>query len=153
MQALAGLITSIVSGEASEAVARARRAAAIYLLAGILALAGLAFLIVAGFVATAKEIGTIEAALAFGGGFLILAIVIVSVYRIGARLRARRIAKKRRSEARAVAGAAAIAILPALLASRTGAIALGAPAIAALAYAVYRENTARKNPDDTGRPE
>ena len=62
MQALVSLIAAIVSGEASEAVARARRTAIVYALAGLLALCGAGFLVGAGFVAAARVLGTVEAA-------------------------------------------------------------------------------------------
>lgn len=114
MQALAALIASVVSGEASEAVGRARTAAIVYLLAGLLALCGVGFLIGAGFVALARELGTLEAALWFGGGFLALAVILVVGHRLAARARAREAAKRRQSEVKAVAGAAALAMLPAL---------------------------------------
>jgi hypothetical protein len=62
--------------------------------------------------------------------------------------RARRETKRRREEARAVAGAAAIALLPSLLASRVGGLALVLPAAAALAYGVWRENAPRRDSRD-----
>ena len=141
MQALLALVTSIATGEASDAVARARKAAVIYLVAGLFAVGGLVFLLVAAFIATAREIGALEAALWFGGGFLLLAVVIVVTHRIVSKARARRVAQRRNEEVKAVASAAAIALLPTLLASRTGSIALLAPVLGLLGYAVYRENT------------
>jgi uncharacterized membrane protein (DUF485 family) len=135
------LIASIVSGEASEAMARVRRKAIIYLAAGFLCLCGVGFLIVAGFIAAAQEIGAVEAALAFAGGFIVVALLLLGIGSITARARERRIAKRRKSEARALAGAAAFAMLPTLLASRKAGLALVVPAVAALAWAVMRENT------------
>ena len=145
MQALVSLVAGIVSGEASDALARARRAALVYALAGLLALAGIAFLVAAGFMAAAREIGTIPAALWFGGGFVVLALALVGIDRLAARARVRREAKRRREEARAIAGAAAFALLPTLLASRARGLALIFPAAAALAYGVWRENAPRGN--------
>jgi len=141
VQALASLIGAIVSGEASEAIGRARRTAMVYALAGLLLLCGAGFLVGAGFVAAAREIGTVAAALWFGGGFVVLALLLVGVDRLATRSRARREAQRRREEARAVASAAAIALLPTLLASRARGLALILPAAAALAYGVWRENT------------
>ncbi len=140
MTALASLIASIVSGEASEAVARARRKAIAYLVAGLLLLCGIGFLIVAGFIATAREIGTMEAALAFAAGFIVVALLLLGIHALASQARERRIAKRRKSEAKALAGAAAVAMLPTLLASRKGGLALVLPAVAALAWAVMREN-------------
>ena len=109
MQALATLIASIASGEAADAAGRARRAVVAYAMAGLLAFAGLVFLTVAGFIALADRIGPLAAALWMGGGFLLVALVIVLVHRIAASMRARSAARRRRSEASAMASAAAIA--------------------------------------------
>ncbi|MEO3389261.1 hypothetical protein [Mesorhizobium sp. CAU 1741] len=140
---------SLVSGEASDAIGRARRAAIVYLFAALLAVAGIAFLIIAGFVATAEEIGVLEAALAFGGGFIAVAVILLIAYRVASGIRRRRVARRRKTEAKAVAGAAAIALIPTLLASRGGGMMLVIPALAGLAYAVYREQTARRPHDPT----
>lgn len=129
---------------------RARRTALVYALAGLFLLVGGAFLLVAGFVAAAREIGILPAALWFGGGFVVLAMLLVVIDRLAARSRARREAKRRREEARAIASAAAVAILPTLLASRARGLALIFPAAAALAYGVWRENAPRGG-DDTPR--
>lgn len=150
MQALVSLIAAIVSGEASEAVGRARRTALVYASAGLCALVGVVFLLVAGFIAAAREIGAVPAALWFGGGLVLFALLLVGIDRIAARSRAKREAKRRREEARAIAGAAAIALLPTLLASRARGLALVFPAAAALAYGAWRENargTTPRRPD------
>ncbi|MCO5158809.1 MAG: hypothetical protein M9945_19095 [Aquamicrobium sp.] len=148
MQALVSLVAAIVSGEASDAVARARRAALVYALAGLFVLVGATFLLVAGFIAAAREIGAFPAALWFGGGFVVLALLLVGIDRLAASSRAKREAKRRREEARAIASAAAVAILPTLLASRARGFALIFPAAAALAYGVWRENAPRSRDDD-----
>lgn len=141
---LASLIASVVSGEASDAVARTRRALVVYAVAALLVLCGAGFLLGAAFVAVAREIGTVPAALWFGGGFVLLALVIVVVHRVSARVSARRAAARRQTEMKAVASAAALALLPTLLAGRGRSLVLIAPAVAALAYAVWRENAPRK---------
>lgn len=144
---LATLIASVASGEAAAAAGNAKRALIAYLVAGLLALAGIGFLLIAGFVALADEIGVMAAALWLGGGFLALALLIVAVHRIAASLRRRRIARRRRSEAAAMAGAAALAALPAMLAGR-GRLALLAPVIGVIGYAIYREQARRPGRDD-----
>lgn len=148
MQGLATLIAAIVSGQASEAIARARRTAVVCLLTGLFILIGAGFLLAAGFLAAAREIGTVPAALWFGGGFVLTALLIVGIDRLAARARRKRAAQRRREDARAVAGAAAVALLPTLLASRGRGLALLLPAAAALAYGVWREN----RPHDPERP-
>lgn len=151
MPALVSLITAIVSGEASEAVARARRKALVYALAGLLLLVGAGFLLAAGFIAAAREIGALPAALWFGAGFVVLALLLVGIDRLAARRRARREVRRRREEAKAIASAAAVALLPTLLASRARGLALIFPAAAALAYGVWRENAPRGGGEDDKR--
>lgn len=150
MQALVSVIAAIAAGEASEAVARARRAAMLYAAAALFLLVGAVFLLLAGFIVAARELGPVPAALWFGGGFILLGLILLAVKTIGGRARAKRDAKRRRDEARAVAGAAAVALLPTLLASRARGLALIFPAAAALAYGVWRENAPRR---DAGGPE
>lgn len=150
MQALATLIGAIVSGEASEVFGRVRRTAIVYALAGLFLLCGGGFLVGAGFVAAARELGTVEAALWFGGGFVLLALLLVGIDRLATRSRAKREAQRRREEARAVASAAAIALLPTLLASRARGLVLVLPAAAALAYGVWRENAPPRDDDKRG---
>lgn len=143
---LSSLIASLVSGEASEAVARARRAAIVYALAAILLACGLGFLLIAGFVVAAREFGVVPAALGFGAGFIVVALLLVAIHGAVAKARAKRVRKRRQSDMAAVASAAAVAMLPALLADRRGrSIAMLAPA-AALGWAIWREN-ARKSRD------
>lgn len=150
---LMSLITAVVSGEASDAVARARKALVVYAAAGLLALTGAGFLVGAGFVALAGRIGAIPAALWLGGGAILLALLIVLIHRLMARIEARRVARQRRTEIKAVAGATALALLPSLLSGKGRGLALLAPAVAALGYAVWRENSTPKGgggkPDGT----
>ena len=148
---IATLIASIVSGEASETVAGARRAAIIYALAGLLVLCGLGFLVGAGFIALSQEIGSLAASLWFAGGFILVALILIMIHRIMVRARAREAARRRSSEMAAVASAAAFAALPAMLAGRGRGAALIAPIIAGLAFAVYRENRPRPRKDDPSR--
>jgi hypothetical protein len=61
VQALVSVIAAIVSGEASDAVARARRAALLYVVAGLFLCIGVFFLLAAGFTVAARELGTVEA--------------------------------------------------------------------------------------------
>ena len=137
---LATLIASVLSGEATEAIARSRRAIVAYALAGILALVGAGFLLAAGYISLSSRIGSFAAALWFGGGAIFLALLILVIHRIVASIRARRVARRRRTEMTAVASAAAVAALPVLLSGKGRGLALLAPAVAAIAYAVWREN-------------
>ena len=143
---LASLLASLASGETVVAIRRARRAAIVYLLAGVAALCGVGFLIGALYIWFSDRYGRLEAALGFGVGFIALALVILLVHRLTAKSRARRVMAKRKSDLAAMGIAAAIAALPTLARSRVGIGALLAPALAVVAYAIYRENS-RSKPD------
>lgn len=146
---LTSLIASLASGETVVALKRARRAAIVYLLAGLLVLIGASFLLGSLFVWTTRRYGTIEAAILFGVVFIALALIILLLDRLTARSRAMKAAERRKSDLTALGVATALAVLPGLLRGKAGLGALLAPAIAAAAYAIYREN--KKPPRGTGR--
>jgi hypothetical protein len=148
---LASLIASLASGETVLAIRRARRAAIAYLLAGAFALCGVGFLIGAFYIWAAGRYGAVHASLWFGGGFIVLSLLILLIHRLTAGRRARRQADRRKADMTAVGVAAALAVLPGLLRSRAGLGALMAPAIGLVAYAIYRENRG-PNDADTDRP-
>jgi hypothetical protein len=143
---IASLLAAFASGETRHLVRQVRLAAIVYLLAGMAALVALGFAIAAGYVAAADRYGTINAALAFAGGFFLLAILILVVHRIASRARARSIARQRSTELTTIAAAAALATLPSLLRGKSSLATLLAPAFVLAAYAIYRENKAK--PDD-----
>ena len=134
------------------ALKRARRAAVVYVLVGVAFVVGLGFFLGAFYIWVAGKYGSIEAALIFGGGFIVLALLILLIDRLTARSRARKIAHQRKSDLTAMGIAAALAVLPAFLRSRAGAGTLLAPAIALVAYAIYRENSRPRNPDEPAEP-
>lgn len=137
---LASLIAAFASGETMRAVQRAKSAAIAYVLAGLLALCGVGFLVGAGYIWVADRYGAIEAAIAFGVGFIAVALLVLIVHAIASRSRARRASLRRSGDLTTIGAATALALLPAL--TRKGGIgALLTPAIAILAYAIYRENT------------
>jgi hypothetical protein len=137
---LASLLAAFASGETHHLARQVRLAAIAYLLAGMSMLVALGFAVGAGYVAAANRYGTIEAALAFAGGFFLLAVLILLVHRIASRLRARSIARKRSTELTTIVAAAALAALPTLARGKGGLASLLAPAVAIAAYAIYREN-------------
>ena len=140
---LASLIAAFASGEAMNVVHRAKVATIAYALAGLCGLCGLGFLIGAGYILASRRFGDLEAAIGFGVGFILIALLILAVRAIAARSRARR-ARRRGIDLATIAGVAAASALPALLKSRSGII---APFVAVAAYAIYRENMDKK-PDD-----
>lgn len=143
---LATLITAVISGEAAQVIERARRKAVAYAVAALLALCGCVFVLVAGYIAAAREIGPIAAAIWFAVAFFALAILVIAVHGVMARIRARRVARRRETEVKAVASTAVLTALPSLLAGRGRAAAILIPALAALGYAGYREYR-RRNRD------
>lgn len=145
---LASLIAGFASGETGLAVRRMRRAAIAYLLAGVAALCGIGFLIGAGYIAAARRYGSLETSIAFGIGFLVLAGIVLLVHRLAAGSRKRKEAQRRSQDVTALAVASALALLPSLLRKPAGLGAVAAPAIAAVAYAIYRENRPRRRRSD-----
>jgi len=147
---IASLIASFASGETMHLLRRARRAAIAFVLAGAAILCALGFFIGAGYIWTARRLGSLEATLAFGVGFLVLAGIVLLIHKLmGDGGRRQREIRRRNKELTAVAAASALAVLPTLLRSRVGVGVLLMPAAALLAHAIYRENAARP-PRDTG---
>jgi hypothetical protein len=147
MGMLASLISALVSGKAIAAARRARTAAIVYLIASLAALCGLGFLVGAAYIWAAGRYGSMAASLGFGIGFLVLAGLVVLVYRISAGTRARRRTSRRGSDMTAIGVTAALAVLPTLLKGKGGLGVILAPALALAAYAIYRENV-KPSPGD-----
>jgi hypothetical protein len=148
---LVSLIGGLASGEAAAVVRRARRAALTYLVAAAVALCGVGFLIGAAFLWAASHYGSIPAALAFGIGFLVLSGLILLIFLLSAGSRKAKQAKRRKADMTAIGVTTALALVPTLLRSKAGLGTLLAPAIAAAAYAIYRENTKSDDDPDTGQ--
>ncbi|TPN49317.1 MULTISPECIES: hypothetical protein [unclassified Mesorhizobium] len=158
MGLLASLLSGFASGETLAAVRRARTAAIVYALAALAALCGLGFLVGAAYIWAAARYGSLAAALSFGVGFLVVAGLVLLIHRLMSGARARREAKRRKTDMKAIGVTAALALLPTLLKGTGGlkgkgglGIILG-PAVALAAYAIYRENSkpGADHPDDAG---
>lgn len=147
MGTLASLLAGLASGETAAALKRAKLAAIVYLLAGAAALVGAAFLVGALYIWTALRYGSIEAAAGFGVGFLVVAVLILLVFRVSAGSRAKQRERRRKADMTAVGLTAALALLPALARGKGGLGLILGPAAAMLAYAIYRENV-KSGPDD-----
>jgi len=152
MGALVSLISALASGEAMAALQRARMTAILYGLAAIFALCGVGFLIGAAYVWLAARYGPLATSLGFGIGFLVVAGLILVAHKLTTRMRSRRRARRRQADMTAVGITAALALLPALAKSKGGLGAIVAPALAVVAYAIYRENAKprppKPDPDD-----
>ncbi|WFP77854.1 hypothetical protein [Mesorhizobium sp. WSM4906] len=147
METLVSLISTLASGEAAAALRRARMTAVLYGLAGVLVLCGIGFLIGAAYIWLAGRYGPLATSFGFGIGFLVLAGLILVIHKLAAGTQARRRARRRKADMTAVGVTAALALLPALAKSKGGMGALLAPAVALVAYAIYREN-AKPGPQD-----
>lgn len=151
MGMLASLISAFASGETAAALRRARTAAIVYGLATVLALCGLGFLVGAGYIWAAARYGAMAAALGFGIGFLAISGLVLTIHWLSAGARARRRARRRSADIKAIGITAALALLPTLLKGKGGLGVLLGPAIALAAYAIYRENVKPEADDpDTG---
>jgi len=150
---LASLIAAFASGETMIALRRARSAAIAYSIAAILGLFGVVFLLVAAYIAAARRLGPVPAALWAAGIFIVLAILIVLFHRISSVGRAKIAARRRNSDISKIAIASGVALAPSLLRGGVGKMTLIVPAIAAVGYAIYKENSKpsrryRQPPDD-----
>ncbi|MER9642970.1 hypothetical protein [Mesorhizobium sp. M0239] len=151
MGMLATLISGLASGETVAAIYRARTAAIVYVIAMAAALCGLGFLVGAAYIWAAMRYGPLAAALGFGVGFLVLAGLVLLVYRISAGSRAPRRAQRRNADMKAIGITAALAVLPSLLKGKGGLGVILGPAVALAAYAIYRENVKSDDPDESER--
>ncbi|MDX8461073.1 phage holin family protein [Mesorhizobium humile] len=153
MGALVSLISALVSGEAMAAVHRARTTAILYGLAAVFALCGVGFLIGAAYIWLAARYGPLATSLGFGIGFLVLAGLVLVIHKLTTSMRSRRRARRRQADMTALGVTAALALLPALAKSKGGlGAAVIAPALAVVAYAIYRENTKPPKPDPEEMP-
>ncbi|RUT95735.1 hypothetical protein EOD10_40715, partial [Mesorhizobium sp. M7A.T.Ca.TU.009.01.3.2] len=83
--------------------------------------------------------------------FLVLAGLILLIYRISAGSRARRRAQRRNADMKAIGITAALAVLPSLLKGKGGLGVILGPAVALAAYAIYRENVKSDDLDESER--
>ncbi|MBZ9796350.1 hypothetical protein [Mesorhizobium sp. ES1-4] len=155
MGLLASLLSGLASGETIAAVRRARRAAIAYAFAALATFCGLGFLVGAAYIWTSARYGSLAAAIGFGVGFLVIAGLILLTHWLMSGVRVRREARRRKADMKAIGITAALAVLPSLLKATGGlkgkaglGVILG-PAVALVAYAIYRENVK----SDTDHPD
>jgi hypothetical protein len=148
---LASLIGAFITGEAANMVKRAKGALVAYVVVALLFLTGVGFLVGAGYVAAARNLGSITAAIAFGVGFILIGAAVLGVRALVASMRRSR-SRRRGLDVATLAAAAAATVLP-LLVRRGGLAGLLAPVAAVVAYALYRESR-KENPlpDDDPEP-
>ncbi|MER2534972.1 MAG: hypothetical protein ABTQ31_07370 [Rhizobiaceae bacterium] len=142
---LASLAAAFASGETALAVRRLRRAVVAYCLAAVFCLVGVGFLIGAAYTAVVPRYGPLYTSLFFGGGFILLALIVLLINKMTGKARRRGIGRQRRPDMTAIGVAAVAAAVPSLLQRKGSALGLViAPVIAATAYAIYKENRKSK---------
>lgn len=140
MGTLFSFIAGLASGETAAALRQAKLAAIAYVLAGVAGLCGVGFLIGALHIFLSRRYGTLETTIGFGVGFVVLALLVLLIFRLGAGSRRKQRRRRRNADMTALGATAALAALPALLRSRAGPGLVLGPAFALVAYAIYREN-------------
>lgn len=131
-------LAGLLGIEVEHITERVRNAVILNALMLIFGLAGIGFLIGAGFLAVAQQLGGIYAALIFGGGFLLLGLAVYLGSMIGKGRRKHQVAVKRRSsETSAFVTTAALTALPVLMKSPL-VLKLGLPAAALAALLLVR---------------
>ncbi|MHB2267049.1 hypothetical protein [Aliihoeflea sp. PC F10.4] len=148
---LVTLLSSLVAGETSNIIGRMKRAAVAYSAAAFFILLGVLFALIAAYIWAATRWSPITAALIFAGTFVALAIVTVVFQSVTAKTQARRAARKRAVDTKALATTAAVAALPALLANPRSAAALTVPVLGVIGYLIYKENAGPRAPRRRGR--
>lgn len=150
MGMLATLLAGLASGETAAAIRRAKLGAVVYTLAAVFFVVGAGFFIGAAYMWAAVRYGPIETALGFGVAFVVVAGLIVLMFKLSADSRSRRRARRRKADLAAVGATTALALLPTLLRGKVGLGAIIGPAIALAAYAIYRENVKPPPGSDEG---
>lgn len=142
------LMGSLIAGEMKELTGRIKTATVLYLLACILVVVGIGFLIGAAFVLAAERYGTLEAALGFGFGFIVLAVLLVLINSMRAKAWKRRRLEQKGGELKALAATALLAALPGLLKTRSGFAGIMMPVIGLIALKIYDENRESDDPEN-----
>lgn len=149
---LSSTLIALLSGEATARVRRLKSQMIILSILGGIALVGLMFLMLAGYLCLAAWIGPVRAALWVGGSLVAVAILGYLIYRLTAGARSRRRVAVQDAQMSALMTTTALSVLP-VMASRAGAMGLVlAPFLAAVGYRIYEENTRPREPKDPETP-
>ncbi|WP_265515727.1 hypothetical protein [Nitratireductor luteus] len=147
----ARLIALLATGEATLIKRRLKSGLVAYSILALTALLALVFLLLAAYLAATARWGAINAALWFGIGFLVLSLAVFIAYKIVARAQRRAQQRKRVSDTGMLVGATAVAMLPAILGKRSGAIGILLTLAGVAGYAAYRENERRRDAGGAAR--
>lgn len=132
------LIALFAAGEAAGLRQRLKTAAIAYCAIVIGAFLALSFLLLAAYLAAATRWGAVMAAFWFGIGFLLLSVIVYAAYRMVASAQ-RRAERQKRTDTGIAAGAAAMAMLPAVFGRKSGRIGLLLTLASVAGFAAYRE--------------
>ncbi|GHC76578.1 hypothetical protein [Limoniibacter endophyticus] len=139
---LATLLTTVLAGETGALTRRAKATVLFFAAIGLLVAMGLFFALVAGFIATASRFGSVEAAIGFSLGFLVVALILYIAYRLYLANEKKKAKARRAADYSTVGIATALAVAPALLKGNP-LMKIGIPAAAVIAYLIFKENTRR----------
>ncbi len=145
---LKSLIGTLIAGEAKQLTRRAKGAVILYALAIVALAVGAGFLIGAGYIAAAARYDALNAAIGFGVGFIVLAMIFLVVNSVQARAWRRKREEERSGELKTLAATAVIAALPGLLKSRAGLAGILIPIAGLVALKIIDEN--RDEEEDEG---
>ena len=141
-------LAALLGFEVEEITDRVKRMIVVNAVMGLFAALTVIFLLVAGFLALAAELGAIYAALIFAGVFFVIAAGIFIGMQISDAKRKRRTAEKRRSsETSAFVATAALTALPVLLKSPL-IRSVGLPLAAVIAAAMFIGKSRDDTPED-----
>ncbi len=132
MNSLSPLLIGILTSDVKSVAIRARRLAILYGLAGVLALGGIAALLVSGGFYLARRMSPEAAALVIAGVLLAFSLILVASAMIWSSRQRRN--QTRRSVGTAIAATAAVSLLPVLLSNRM-AFGIISAAVAGFVYA------------------
>ncbi len=142
MPALVSLITSLVSGEVKHRVDDIKQRAIVFSVVGALALVGLVFLLVAGYIALAAYVGALYSALIVAGVFLVVALIVLGIWTLNHRRAVKRW-ESQRPDATDIITASAVSLAPVVLKSRL-LVSLAIPAAGAIgAYMLFSRRPSR----------
>lgn len=136
----ASIIASIAAGETATIIGRVKRAAIVYVLVALMVLLALIFGLLALYVWIAQHYGAMPAAIGFAVAFIVIAALLLIIHKATSRAAAKRAARERAVDLKAIAATAAVAGLPAILSRKGSGMALLVPVLGVVGYLIYKEN-------------
>lgn len=150
---LARLFALLATGEAALIRRRVKTTAVAYAALAVAAFLTFMFVVLAAYLAAAVRWGAIQSAIWFAVGSFVLMVLIYLIYKATDRAQRRARQRKRMADTSMLAGASAMAMLPALMRRKGGMSAVLLALAGVAGYAVYRElsrnsDLDRETPDE-----